>query len=89
MTARAYEDGRAEAANGSGRRPALCYLRRRRPTAAPGLVQHMGVTRFSPVKPQRWVMASSGHHCRPRGVQCPHVRNIVITNLTTGSSAPA
>ena len=57
--------------------------------AALGLVQHTGATRFSPVKPQRWVVASSGHHCGPRGDPGPHGHNIVLTNLTTGFSARA
>ena len=49
------------------------------------LVQHAGLTRFSPVKPQRWVVASFEHHCGPHGLPEPHVHNIV---LTTGPSAP-
>jgi hypothetical protein len=42
---------------------ANCAARRR--------VQHTGVTRFCPVKPQHWVVASSGHHCKPYGVPSP------------------
>ncbi len=57
--------------------------------AAFGLVQHTGATRFSPVKPQRQVVASSGHHYGPRGDPGPPVHNIVLTNLTTGFSARA
>ena len=53
------------------------------------LVQHAGLTRFSPVKPQRWVVASFEHHCGPHGLPSPHVHNIVLTGLTTGPSAPA
>lgn len=50
------------------------------------LLQTAGLTRFAPVKPQRWVIASFEHHCGPHGVQHPHVHNIVITSLTTGTS---
>ncbi len=57
--------------------------------AAVELVQHAGLTRFSPVKPQRWVVASFEHHCGPHGLPQPHVHNIVLTDLTTGPSAPA
>ena len=53
------------------------------------LLQHAGLTRFSPVKPQRWVVASFEHHCGPHGLPAPHVHNIVLTDLTTGPSAPA
>ena len=53
------------------------------------LLQHAGLTRFSPVKPQRWVVASFEHHCGPHGLPEPHVHNIVLTDLTTGPSAPA
>ncbi len=53
------------------------------------LVQHAGLTRFSPVKPQRWVVTSFEHHCGPHGLPAPHVHNIVLTDLTTGPSAPA
>ena len=53
------------------------------------LVQHAGLTRFSPVKPQRWVVASFEHHCGPHGLPEPHVHNIVLTDLTSGPSAPA
>jgi len=57
--------------------------------AALELVQHAGLTRFSPLKPQRWVVASFEHHCGPHGLPQPHVHNIVLTDLTTGPSAPA
>jgi hypothetical protein len=49
------------------------------------LLQASGLTRFSPVKPQRWVIASFEHHCGPHGLPHPHIHNIVITALTTGS----
>jgi hypothetical protein len=54
--------------------------------AALELLQNAGITRFSPVKPQRWVIASFEHHCGPHGLPHPHVHNIVITRLTTGDS---
>jgi hypothetical protein len=49
------------------------------------LLQASGLTRFSPVKPQRWVIASFEHHCGPHGLLHPHIHNIVIAGLTTGS----
>ena len=42
------------------------------------------LARFSPVKPQRWVVASFEHHTSHHGLQQPHVHNIVIAGLTTG-----
>lgn len=50
--------------------------------AALELLQNAGLTAFSPVKPQRWVIASFEHHCGPHGLPLPHVHNIVITGLT-------
>jgi hypothetical protein len=47
--------------------------------AALELLQNAGITTFSPVKPQRWVVASFEHHCGPHGLPHPHVHNIVIT----------
>ena len=47
------------------------------------LLQAAGLTRFAPVKPQRWVIASFEHHCGPHGLPQPHMHNIVITALTT------
>jgi hypothetical protein len=52
--------------------------------AALKFLQNAGLTRFSPVKPQRWVIASFEHHRGPHGLPHPHVHNIVITSLTTG-----
>ena len=52
--------------------------------AALELLQNAGITTFSPVKPQRWVIASFEHHCGPHGLPRPHVHNVVITQLTTG-----
>jgi hypothetical protein len=52
--------------------------------AALQLLQDAGLARFSPVKPQRWVIASFEHHCSPHGLPHPHVHNIIITRLTAG-----
>ena len=51
------------------------------------LMQDVGLTRFSPVKPQRWVVASFEHHCGPHGLPSPHVHNIVFSDLTNQPSA--
>jgi hypothetical protein len=51
------------------------------------LMQNAGLTRFSAVKPQRWVIASFEHHSGPHGALHPHVHNIVITALTTAAAA--
>jgi hypothetical protein len=56
--------------------------------AALELLQNAGLTRFSPVTPQRWVVASFEHHSGLHGVPAPHVHNIVPIDLTTGPSAP-
>jgi hypothetical protein len=56
--------------------------------AALELLQNAGLTRFSPVTPQRWVVASFEHHCGPHGVPAPYVHNIVLTHLTTAASTP-
>jgi hypothetical protein len=48
------------------------------------LLQTAGITTFSQVKPQRWVVASFEHHCGPHGLPRPHVHNVVLTQLTTG-----
>ena len=53
--------------------------------AALELLQHTGLTRFSPVKPQRWVVASFEHHCGPHGLPHPHIHNIVVAALTKGA----
>ena len=50
------------------------------------LLQAAGLTRFAAVKPQRWVIASFEHHCGPHGLRHPHVHNIAITALTTGTA---
>jgi hypothetical protein len=49
------------------------------------LFQAAGLTRFAAVKPQHWVIASFEHHCGPHGIAHPHVHNIVMTALTTGT----
>jgi len=41
-------------------------------------MQGMGLTRFAPVKPQRWVVASFEHHTSPHGLPRPHVHNVVF-----------
>jgi hypothetical protein len=51
-----------------------------------GLMQKSGLTRFSPVKPQRWVIASFEHHTSPHGLPHPHIHNIVIPALTAPAS---
>ncbi len=45
------------------------------------LLQNAGITTFSPVKPQRWVIASFEHHCGPHGLPRPHIHNVVLTGL--------
>jgi hypothetical protein len=49
-------------------------------------LQGTGLTRFAPVKPQRWVVASFEHHTSPHGVPSPHIHNIVLTAMTTAAS---
>jgi len=49
------------------------------------LLQHTGLTQFSLVKPQQWVIASFEHHTSPHGLPHPHIHNIVITALTTAA----
>ena len=49
------------------------------------LMQDAGLTRFSPAKPQRWVIASFEHHTSPHGLQHPHIHNIVAAALTTSA----
>jgi hypothetical protein len=49
-------------------------------------LQGTGLTQFSPVKPQHWVVASFEHHTSPHGLPRPHIHNIVISSLTTGAS---
>jgi hypothetical protein len=49
------------------------------------MMQKAGLTQFSPVKPQRWVIASFGHHTSPHGLPHPHIHNIAIPDLTTAA----
>ena len=44
-----------------------------------GLLQEVGLTQFSPVKPQRWLIASFEHNRGPHGLPHPHIHNIVVT----------
>ena len=50
-----------------------------------GFMQNTGLTRFGPVKPQRWVVASFEHHTSPHGFPHPHIHNIAIHALTTAA----
>jgi hypothetical protein len=50
------------------------------------LMQGTGLSRFAPVKPQHWIVASFEHHTSPHGLPRPHVHNIVLTSLTTAAS---
>ena len=45
-------------------------------------MQGTGLTQFSPVKPQQWVVASFEHHTSPHGFPCPHIHNIALPSLT-------
>jgi hypothetical protein len=47
-------------------------------------MQGTGLTRFSPVKPQHWMVASFEHHTSTHGAPRPH--NIVLTAMTTAAS---
>jgi hypothetical protein len=42
-------------------------------------MQNTGLTRFAPVKPQQWVVASFEHHTSPHGLPRPHIHNIVLS----------
>ena len=53
--------------------------------AALEFLQDTGLSRFSPVKPQRWLAASFEHHCGPHGLPRPHIHNIVVVALTKGA----
>ena len=50
-------------------------------------MQGTGLSRFAPVKPQHWVVASFEHHTSPHGLPRPHIHNIILTSLTTGANA--
>jgi hypothetical protein len=47
--------------------------------------QDAGLSRFSPVKLQRWLAATFEHHCGPHGLPRPHIHNIVVVALTIGA----
>jgi hypothetical protein len=53
--------------------------------AALTFLQNAGLARFSPVKPQRWVVASFEHHRSPHGLPSPHIHNVVLTALTAAA----
>jgi hypothetical protein len=53
--------------------------------AALGFLQDTGLSRFSAVKPQRWLAVSFEHHCGPHGLPRPHIHNIVVVALTKGA----
>jgi hypothetical protein len=53
--------------------------------AALEFLQDTGLSRFSAVKPQRWLAASFEHHCGPHGLPRPHIHNIVVAALTKGA----
>jgi len=46
-------------------------------------MRHVGLTGFARVKPRGWVVASFERHAGPHGIQHRHVRDIVVTALTT------
>jgi len=48
-------------------------------------MQGTGLTRFAPVKPQNWVVASFEHHTSPHGLPRPHIHNIAVARLTTAA----
>ena len=50
-------------------------------------MQGAGLSRFAPVKPQHWVVASFEHHTSPHGLPRPHIHNIAVASLTTGANA--
>jgi len=84
----AYHVGQAEAAEQIWQQVRAVWSRAWAANlAALELMQDAGLTRFSPVKPQRWVVASFEHHCGPHGLPSPHVHNIVFSDLTNQPSA--
>ena len=50
-----------------------------------GFMQGTGLTRFAPVKPQHWVVASFEHHTSPHGLPRPQIHNITVARLTTAA----
>lgn len=84
----AYHAGQAEAAEQIWQQLGTVWSRAWAANlAALELMQDAGMARFSPVKPQRWVVASFEHHCGPHGLPSPHVHNIVFSDLTKQPSA--
>jgi hypothetical protein len=82
---RAYQGGEPEAGQQLWQQAAALWSRAwSANNQAISLLQAAGLTRFSPDKPQRWVIASFEHHCGPHGVTHPHIHNIVIRALTIG-----
>ena len=55
--------------------------------AALEFMQGTGLTRFAPVKPQHWVVASFEHHTSPHGLPRPHIHNIALPSLTRAALA--
>jgi hypothetical protein len=55
--------------------------------AALEFMQDTGLTRFAPVKPQHWVVASFEHHTSPHSLPRPHIHNIVLPSFTTAANA--
>jgi len=51
--------------------------------AALEFMQDRGLTRFSPIKPQHWVVASFEHHTSPHGLPRPHIHNITVDRKST------
>jgi hypothetical protein len=49
-------------------------------------MQGTGLTRFAPVKPQHWLVASFEHHTSPHGLPRPHIHNIVLAAMTTAAT---
>ena len=83
---RAYQDGEPDAGQQLWQQAATLWSRAwSANNQAIGLLQTTGLTRFSPDKPQRWVIASFEHHCSPHGVAHPHIHNIAVAALTVGS----
>jgi hypothetical protein len=73
------KDGRTEAADRTWRQAGAPWSQA--PAAKPAaleLFRHTGVTKFSPVKPQRRVVSSFGHRRGRHGVPGPHGRDLVI-----------
>ena len=54
--------------------------------AALEFMQGTGLTRFAPVKPQHWVVASFEHHTSPHGLPHLHIHNIALPRLTTAAN---